>query len=141
MVLAPHVSTNEEGSKTLPLCTQLAARRISIRPGTDTHTHRGQKPQAAPALTQEILIPWGGMPAPPTPIKLPGQVFPRQMPGADLEAVRTAFSQGFAGQKPGAVGAPRLLPGKTGKKAVGTAFPFRAGARQGNARLFTRSFQ
>ena len=25
----------------------------------------GQKPQAAPALTQEILIPWGGMPAPP----------------------------------------------------------------------------
>ena len=28
-------------------------------------TYRGQKPQAAPALTQEILIPWGGMPAPP----------------------------------------------------------------------------
>ena len=26
---------------------------------------RGQNPQAAPALTQEILIPWGGKPAPP----------------------------------------------------------------------------
>ena len=63
------------------------------------------------------------------------------MPGADLEAVRTAFFQGFAGQKPGAVGAPRLLPGKNGKKAVRTAFPFRAGARQANARLFTRFFQ
>ena len=28
------------------------------------HPDRGQKPQAAPALTQEILIPWGGLQPP-----------------------------------------------------------------------------
>ena len=28
-------------------------------------TDRGQNLQAAPALAQEILIPWGGKPAPP----------------------------------------------------------------------------
>ena len=32
---------------------------------THTHTDRGQNPQTASALTQEILIPWDGLAAPP----------------------------------------------------------------------------
>ena len=64
MVLAPHVSANEEASKTLRLCTELAARRISILAGTDTQTHRGQNLQAPPPLTQGICIPCAGY-APP----------------------------------------------------------------------------
>ena len=34
------------------------------RSDTQTDTHRGQTAQAAPAPTQEILIPWGGLQPP-----------------------------------------------------------------------------
>ena len=41
----------------------------SLKSGhTDRQTDRGQNPQTASALTQEMLIPWDGLAAPSTPI-------------------------------------------------------------------------